>query len=73
LTFRGEADASPAAHRKIVLYAVPGKKPFYEAFGFRRMPVAGFAPKRRICPRKHGLSRARHGSAPREKRNRGAK
>jgi len=40
LTFRGAADASPAAHRKIVLYAVPGKQPFYEAFGFRRMTTA---------------------------------
>ncbi len=25
------------SRRKIILYAVPGKEPFYEAFGFRRM------------------------------------
>ena len=29
-----------AGHRKIILYAVPGKEPFYEAFGFRRMTTA---------------------------------
>jgi predicted N-acetyltransferase YhbS len=29
-----------ASHRKIILYAVPGKEPFYEAFGFRRMTTA---------------------------------
>ena len=29
-----------ASHRKIVLYAVPGKEPFYEGFGFRRMTTA---------------------------------
>lgn len=29
-----------ASHRKIILYAVPGKEPFYEAFGFRRMKTA---------------------------------
>ncbi|WP_426323484.1 GNAT family N-acetyltransferase [Pseudoduganella sp. R-43] len=27
-------------HRKIILYAVPGKEPFYEKFGFRRMNTA---------------------------------
>jgi GNAT superfamily N-acetyltransferase len=27
-------------HRKIILYAVPGTEPFYEAFGFRRMTTA---------------------------------
>ena len=27
-------------HRKILLYAVPGKEPFYRAFGFRRMRTA---------------------------------
>jgi ribosomal protein S18 acetylase RimI-like enzyme len=28
------------AHRKILLYAVPGTEPFYERFGFRRMTTA---------------------------------
>ena len=27
-------------HRKILLYAVPGREPFYETFGFRRMKTA---------------------------------
>lgn len=27
-------------HRKIILYAVPGKESFYERFGFRRMKTA---------------------------------
>lgn len=27
-------------HRKILLYAVPGKEPFYKRFGFRRMRTA---------------------------------
>jgi ribosomal protein S18 acetylase RimI-like enzyme len=27
-------------HRKIILYAVPGKEPFYKRFGFRRMRTA---------------------------------
>lgn len=27
-------------HRKIILYAVPGKEPFYRQFGFRRMRTA---------------------------------
>jgi ribosomal protein S18 acetylase RimI-like enzyme len=27
-------------HRKIILYAVVGKEPFYEKFGFRRMKTA---------------------------------
>ncbi|TKR30678.1 GNAT family N-acetyltransferase [Luteimonas gilva] len=27
-------------HRKIILYAVPGKEPFYGKFGFRRMRTA---------------------------------
>ena len=27
-------------HRKIILYAVPGKEPFYRKFGFRRMRTA---------------------------------
>ena len=29
-----------AGHRKIILYAVPGREPFYEKFGFRRMTTA---------------------------------
>jgi ribosomal protein S18 acetylase RimI-like enzyme len=29
-----------ASHRKIILYAVPGKETFYEGFGFRRMATA---------------------------------
>jgi ribosomal protein S18 acetylase RimI-like enzyme len=29
-----------ASHRKVILYAVPGKERFYEAFGFRRMLTA---------------------------------
>jgi ribosomal protein S18 acetylase RimI-like enzyme len=32
-------DASKG-HRKIILYAVPGKERFYERFGFRRMRTA---------------------------------
>ena len=27
-------------HKKIILYAVPGKEPFYRKFGFRRMRTA---------------------------------
>ena len=27
-------------HRKIILYAVPGKEPFYRKFGFKRMTTA---------------------------------
>ena len=27
-------------HKKIILYAVPGKEPFYRTFGFRRMLTA---------------------------------
>jgi ribosomal protein S18 acetylase RimI-like enzyme len=27
-------------HRKIILYAVPGREPFYAKFGFRRMKTA---------------------------------
>jgi predicted N-acetyltransferase YhbS len=27
-------------HKKIILYAVPGKEPFYRKFGFRRMTTA---------------------------------
>lgn len=32
-------DAS-RGHRKILLYAVPGREPFYRSFGFRRMRTA---------------------------------
>ena len=32
-------DAS-RGHRKILLYAVPGREPFYRGFGFRRMRTA---------------------------------
>lgn len=29
-----------SGHKKIILYAVPGKEPFYKKFGFRRMTTA---------------------------------
>jgi ribosomal protein S18 acetylase RimI-like enzyme len=29
-----------AGHKRIILYAVPGKEPFYRKFGFRRMRTA---------------------------------
>ena len=32
--------AHSRGHRKIILYAVPGKEPFYRKFGFRRMTTA---------------------------------
>jgi len=32
--------ALSAGHKKIILYAVPGKEPFYRKFGFRRMRTA---------------------------------
>ena len=32
--------ALSAGHKKIILYAVPGKERFYEKFGFRRMRTA---------------------------------
>lgn len=32
--------AQCAGHKKILLYAVPGKEPFYQRFGFRRMRTA---------------------------------
>lgn len=31
---------SSRGHKKIILYAVPGKEPFYRRFGFRRMLTA---------------------------------
>ena len=31
---------SSKGHKKIILYAVPGKEPFYRRFGFRRMLTA---------------------------------
>jgi len=32
--------AMAQGHRKIILYAVPGKEPFYKRFGFRKMKTA---------------------------------
>ena len=32
--------ALSAGHKKIILYSVPGKEPFYRRFGFRRMLTA---------------------------------
>jgi len=32
--------ALSAGHKKIILYAVPGKEPFYKRFGFKRMRTA---------------------------------
>lgn len=32
--------ALSSGHKKILLYAVPGKEPFYRKFGFRRMRTA---------------------------------
>lgn len=32
--------ALSAGHKKIILYAVPGKEPFYRSFGFKRMTTA---------------------------------
>ncbi|HEY0064476.1 MAG TPA: GNAT family N-acetyltransferase [Telluria sp.] len=32
--------AQSRGHKKIILYAVPGKEPFYRKFGFRRMSTA---------------------------------
>ena len=32
--------ARSAGHKKIILYAVPGREPFYKKFGFRRMLTA---------------------------------
>ncbi len=29
-----------SGHRKVILYSVPGKEPFYKKFGFRRMTTA---------------------------------
>jgi len=36
----GKLVALSSGHRKIILYAVPGKEPFYKKFGFRRMLTA---------------------------------
>ena len=40
-------------HRKIILYAVPGREPFYRRFGFRRMrtAMAIFADPRQMAAR----------------------
>ncbi len=32
--------AQCSGHKKIILYAVPGKEPFYKKFGFKRMTTA---------------------------------
>ena len=32
--------AQSSGHKKIILYAVPGKEPFYKKFGFKRMTTA---------------------------------
>nr|WP_315465612.1 GNAT family N-acetyltransferase [uncultured Rhodoferax sp.] len=32
--------AQSQGHKKIILYAVPGKEPYYRRFGFRRMKTA---------------------------------
>lgn len=32
--------ALSTGHKKVILYAVPGKEPFYQKFGFRRMRTA---------------------------------
>jgi GNAT superfamily N-acetyltransferase len=32
--------ALSSGHKKIILYAVPGKEPFYKKFGFKRMRTA---------------------------------
>ena len=36
----GELVEKSRGHRKIILYAVPGKEPFYRKFGFLRMTTA---------------------------------
>lgn len=36
----GHLVALSRGHRKIILYAVPGKEPFYRKFGFKRMTTA---------------------------------
>lgn len=36
----GKLVALSRDHKKILLYAVPGKEPFYRKFGFRRMTTA---------------------------------
>ena len=33
-------EARSRGHRKIILYAVPGKEPFYQRLGFKRMTTA---------------------------------
>ncbi len=42
-----------SGHRKIILYAVPGREPFYRRFGFRRMrtAMAIFADPRQMAAR----------------------
>jgi citrate lyase synthetase len=36
----GQLVESSRGHKKIILYAVPGKEPFYKKFGFLRMKTA---------------------------------
>jgi GNAT superfamily N-acetyltransferase len=36
----GDLVEKSRGHKKIILYAVPGKEPFYEKFGFLRMTTA---------------------------------
>jgi ribosomal protein S18 acetylase RimI-like enzyme len=36
----GDLVEKSRGHRKIILYAVPGKEPFYRKFGFLRMKTA---------------------------------
>lgn len=42
-----------AGHRKIILYSVPGKEPFYQKLGFRRMrtAMAIFQDQEQACER----------------------
>ncbi len=41
IAFEGEGLIDPSeGHRKFILYAVPGREPFYEKFGFHRMNTA---------------------------------
>src|ERR1043165_3045881 len=37
---RGALGGPPRGHKKIILYAAPGREPFYRKFGFLRMKTA---------------------------------
>ena len=57
-------------HRKIILYAVPGKEAFYRKFGFRRMltamaifPDAGRSDRDRLRDQRRAISGRRPGVA----------